>query len=165
MPITPAPSDVAKVAYYVNYFLSDNRQLAFPGTLHMAVLGDLSPENVAARGNLKSITPEEQRHALVLAIGRAIANGQSADVLLQWRHYVLSTIVTFTKYETDDDLFWAAANQRESIGAQYEVVYYSTVDGRHKSIHVCLLPFVVSYALPTPILMRCCLIRSRESSN
>ena len=139
MPIIPSSSVVSKVAYYVDYFLSGNRQLAFPGTLHMAVLGDLSPENVAARGNLKSITPEEQRHALILAIGRDIANGQSDDALLRWRHCVLSTIVTFTKYDSDDDLFWAATNQRESIGAHYEVVYYSTVGCQHKSVHFGLL--------------------------
>ena len=122
------PPYMPKVNYYIDYFLSGNRQLAFPGTLHVAVLGDLTPDQHAARGNLKSATPEEQRHALVLAIGRNIADGQSDAELQRWRTCILSAVVTFTKYDTDDDLFWAATNHREPIGAQYEVVYYSTVD-------------------------------------
>ena len=40
------------------------------------------------------------------------------------------------KFDSDDDLFWATANQRESVGAQYEVVYYSSVDCRLKCTHL-----------------------------
>jgi hypothetical protein len=166
MPITPEPSHATKVAYYIDYFLSGNQTMTFPGTLHVAVLGDLSPDRAPARGHLKSITPEEQRHALVLAIGRAITNGQSDDELTRWRHLLLSTIVTFTKYDTDDDLFWAATNQRESVGAQYEVVYYSTV-GRwlnHTHLHVSYL-VVCTRTLSTPMVINSCRARSRGSSS
>jgi hypothetical protein len=93
----------------------------------VGVLEDISPDHAAARGHLRSTSPEEQRHALVLAIGRDIAKQKTDDELLEWRTVILSTIITFTKYNTDDDLFWAATNHRESIGAQFEVVYYSTV--------------------------------------
>ena len=137
--------------------------MAFPGTLHVAVLGDLSPDRVAARGHLKSITPEEQRHALVLVIGRAITNGQSNDELVRWRRLLLSTIVTFTKFDTDDDLCWAATNQRESVGAQYEVVYYSTVDRRLKCTHVHPIFSLVSIHLP--LFIHSCPTRSRGSSS
>ena len=135
-PTTPEPCHVAKVSYYIDYFLSGNRQVTFPGPLHVAVLGDVSPVQPAARGHLKSTTPEEQRHALVIAIGRAIGSGQSDVELGKWRRLLLSTTVTFTKFDNDDDLFWAATNQRESVGAQYEVVYFSTVDCRLKCTHL-----------------------------
>jgi hypothetical protein len=95
---------------------------------------------MAARGNLKSVTPEEQRHALVLAIARDIKDQQSDVELIKWRHLILSTLVTFTKYTDEDDLFWAATNHRESVGAQYEVVYYSTAGCWHKlgTMYACV---------------------------
>ena len=58
---------------------------------------------------------------------RDIKAGASTDDLLVWRKLILSTVTTFTVYEAEDDLFWAATNQREAIGAQFEVVYYTTV--------------------------------------
>jgi len=162
-PTTPEPCHVAKVSYYVDYFLSGNRQLAFPGALHMAVLGDLSPDNVAARGNLKSITPEEQRHALMLAISGDIANGQSHAVLRRWRDCVLSTVVTFTPYDTDDDLFWAATNQRESIGACHDIVVIRlSTAGPNPYMSDCSRMYM--HALSTPSIVRCH-VGSNESSN
>ena len=118
-----------KVQYYIDYFLSksDCRKMSFPDVLHIGVVGEFSPVNSEYRGNLKSTSPEEARHALILAIHRDIESGASTDDLLLWRKLILSTVTTFTVYETEDDLFWAATNHREAIGAQFEVVYYSTV--------------------------------------
>jgi hypothetical protein len=77
-----------------------------------------SPDRPAARGRLRSITPDEQRRALVLALSRNLANRQSDDELIDWRSCILSTVVAFTKskYNTDDDLVWAATNQCEPSG-------------------------------------------------
>lgn len=119
-------SVATKVQYYIDYFLSksDCRKI---DVLHIGVVGEFSPVNAECRGNLKSTSPEEARHALILAIHRDIESGASTDDLLLWRKLILSTVTTFTVYETEDDLFWAATNHREAIGAQFEVVYYSTV--------------------------------------
>ena len=125
-----------KVQYYIDYFLSksDGRRMSFPDVLQVGVVGEFSPVNSEYRGNLKSTSPEEARHALILAIHRDIESGASNDELLSWRKLVLSTVTTFTVYETEDDLFWAATNHREAIGAQFEVVYYSTAGPRGNTL-------------------------------
>jgi hypothetical protein len=122
----------AEVDYYIKYFLSDaSSPVTFPGVLHVAVIGDLTPVRPAARGILKSTTPEEQRCGLILAIARDIESGKSDAELQRWRQSILGTVMTFTTYKGDDELFWAATNHREAAGAMYEVVYYSAV--RHLS--------------------------------
>jgi hypothetical protein len=65
---------------------------------------------------------------LILSIANDIDDTSMTNADLQeWRACILSTVACVTKYESEDDLFWAACNIRESIGAQYEVIYYSTV--------------------------------------
>jgi hypothetical protein len=119
-------SSLTEVQVYMKHCL-DTRTTAFPGGLEIAIVNDLSPDVPSARGHLKSTTPEEQRHALVLAIDADMAAGKTDDELQEWRTCVLSTVVCFKRYTNDDDIFWAARNIRETIGAQYEAVYYSTV--------------------------------------
>ena len=118
-----------QVQYYMEYFhkAPDSRRKAFPDVLQIAVVREFCPTNVALRGLLKSTSPEEARHALILSIARDIDDPSTTlEDLQEWRRAILSTVACLTRYETDDDLFWAACNTRESIGAQYEVVYYST---------------------------------------
>ena len=74
----------------------------------------------------------------MLAIARDIKDQQSDVELIKWRHLILSTLVTFTKYTDEDDLFWAATNHRESVGAQYEVVYYSTAGCWQQKQKTCM---------------------------
>ena len=105
----------------------DTRTPASPVTLDIAVINDLTPEVPSSRGHLKSTTPDEQRHALVLAIDADIQSGKTDAELAKWRTYILSAVVSFKRYATEDDIFWAATNARETIGATYEAVYYSTV--------------------------------------
>jgi hypothetical protein len=99
-----------------------------PDVLQIGVVGDFCPSNPAMRGLLKSTSPEEVRHALVLSIARDIDDeSTSVEVLKEWRRCIMSAVACLTKYDTDYDLFWAACNTRETVGAQFEVVYYSTV--------------------------------------
>ena len=91
---------------------------------------DTHPSLPDCWGDLLSLTPEDQHLALVLVIVGSNSSGQSDNELHMRRHCALSTIVTFTQYITDDDLFCAATSHRTSIVSQYELVYYSTVDCR-----------------------------------
>ena len=54
----------------------------------IGVAADLSPANVANLGDLKAISPEEPRHALVFAIARDIDNGMSDEQLMPWKSVV-----------------------------------------------------------------------------
>lgn len=95
--------------------------------LQIAVIGESSPANPEHRGLLKSFSPEECRHALILSIASAIESGAADEELAAWRQRVLSMTTVFTKFDTEEEIFWAATNFREAIGAAYEVVYYSSV--------------------------------------
>jgi hypothetical protein len=117
-----------KVEYYREYFFKQPTPgISFGSTVTFAVTHDLSPDVDANLGNLKAISPEEPRHALIFAIARDIDNGMTAAELEPWKLLSLSTIIQFKKIEHDDELFWCATNCRESVGAQFEVVYYSSV--------------------------------------
>ena len=93
----------------------------------IAVTHDLSPDVNANLGHLKAISPDEPRHALIFAIARDIDNGMTDAELEPWKLLSLSAIIQFKKIEHNDELFWYATNCRESVGAQFEVVYYSSV--------------------------------------
>ena len=51
----------------------------------------------------------------------------SDEQLMPWKVLITSAILTFQKVDNEDDIFWYANNARESLGAQYEVVYFSSV--------------------------------------
>jgi hypothetical protein len=101
--------------------------IRFPSAVINGVTADLSPANVANLGHLKAISPEEPRHALVFAIARDIDNGMSDEQLMPWKVLSTSAVIEFRPVENDDDIFWSATNARESLGAQYEVAYFSSV--------------------------------------
>jgi hypothetical protein len=101
--------------------------IAFPSPVTIAVIGDLTPALAGNLGNLKAISPEEPRHALIFAIARDIDAGLTDDELLAWKNLVVSAIVTFKVVTTEDEIFWLATNARESVGATFEVVYFSAV--------------------------------------
>jgi hypothetical protein len=124
-------STLLKVEYYTDYFFGNPTPgIRLPDSVTIAVIDPLTPSNAAHLGRLKAISPEEPRHALVFAIARDIAKGMSDDDLLPWRVLATSAILTFKKVATEDEIFWSATNARETIGAQYESVYYSTVPSR-----------------------------------
>ena len=104
----------------------------------IAVTPDLSPDNDANLGNLKAISPEEPRHALIFAIARDIDNGMTDAELEPWKTLSLSTTLHFKKVEHEDEIFWHATNCREAVGAQFEVVYYSSVLAPAFKLFKCL---------------------------
>ena len=117
-----------QVDYYMSYFFRTvTPGIAFPASVVIAVIGDLSPAIAGTFGNLKAIGPEEPRHALIFAIARDIDAGLPEADLLMWKNLIVSAIITFKKVATEDDIFWLSTNARESVGAQYEVVYFSAV--------------------------------------
>ena len=106
----------------MDYYFDTPGNKPFPGMVCIGVTDTSSPIVPASRGWLKGISPEEARHALVLAIARDLRKGLPVD---EWKTMVLSTVVEFRKMDTEDDLFWEATKLRESIGAQFETMYYS----------------------------------------
>jgi len=88
----------------------------------------------AQRGWLKGISPEEARHALVFAIARDLRKGLPIDA---WKTLVLSTTMEFRTMATEDDFFWEATKLRESVGAQYDSMYYSPAHYRAYERGVC----------------------------
>jgi hypothetical protein len=143
-------TDTHKVEYYMSYFFHRvHPGIAFPTPVHIAVIGDLTPAVAGNLGNLKAISPEEPRHALVFAIARDIDAGLTDDELLWWKNLVVSAIITFKTVDTEDDIFWLATNARESVGAQFEVVYFSAVPPCPR-IHDTPLPHAVTLQPPMP---------------
>jgi len=69
-----------------------------------------------------AISPEELRHAMLLAIARDIK--KELDVT-EWYTSLLSMTFCFIFVDSDDTLFALAANDRESVGANYESLYYT----------------------------------------
>jgi hypothetical protein len=101
--------------------------VAFPSPVTIAVNVDDLSSAVFEPGSLKAISPEEPRHALIFAIARDIDAGSPTAELRAWRDLILSAIITFKTVTTDDEIFRLSTNARESIGAQFEVLYFSTV--------------------------------------
>jgi hypothetical protein len=99
-----------------------------PDVLQIGVVGDFCPSNPAMRGLLKSTSPVEARHALVLSIARDIDDeSTSVEVLKEWRRCILSTVACLTKYDTDRELFADAWHTREIVRAASQLVSYSPV--------------------------------------
>lgn len=105
----------------MEYFFKKLQTTTDPWALTVAVLDDSQPDF----GNLKAISPEEPRHAIILALAKDIESGTVDS--LAWKNRILGTIVTFRKVDNDDDIFWHATNAREKIGVDFEVIYFSTV--------------------------------------
>ncbi|WP_353239637.1 hypothetical protein [Limnohabitans sp.] len=77
-----------------------------------------------ARGALESCTPDELRHAYILAISRDVDAQQDDDlsVLQSWRKFCLSTTTTFHLHESHEARYWASLQLRENAGATAEAV-------------------------------------------
>lgn len=119
---------LAEVRYLVDYYFSDpNKTDVFPGIVMIATDACWDPCKPAARGLLRAISPEEPRHALILAIARDVKAGMPEEGLLLWRRLLLSAVTEFRRLSTEEDVFWAATNLRERVGADYETMYFSPV--------------------------------------
>ena len=110
----------------MQHFL-DPRAVRFPGTFSVAVIGELTPDNLAARGHLKSVTPVEQPYALLLALAHCIKSDASIDELQKWRKLILSAPTVFKACLTDADVFWAAIHRRHYEFNNLESTYCARV--------------------------------------
>jgi hypothetical protein len=129
---------LCQVQYLTDYFFNTLGK-AFPEPVRVACLGNCRPDRKEALGLLKAISPEEMRHAMLLAIARDIK--KELDVS-EWRTSCLSVIFTFAHVDNEDMLFTQAANERESVGARYESIYYTGAlasESRARSEKRCLL--------------------------
>lgn len=106
----------------MDFYFDEPGKKTFPGVVCIGVTDTSSPIALSNLGWLKGISPEEARHALVMAIARDMRKGLPVD---EWKTVVLSTIAEFRTMTSDDDFFWEATKLRESIGAQFESMYYS----------------------------------------
>jgi hypothetical protein len=107
---------------FLQDFYFDKVGKAYPENIKVASLDHLRPDKKDSFGHLKAISPEELRHAMLLAIARDIK--RNLDVS-EWRKSLLSVTSSFQQVDSEDALFTLAACERESIGAKYETLYYS----------------------------------------
>lgn len=109
------------------YFADPQKTDVFPGVVMIGTDATWDPCKPAARGLLRAISPEEPRHALLLAIARDVKAGMAEEGLLLWRRLLLSVVTEFRRLSSEEDIFWAATNLRERVGADYETMYFSPV--------------------------------------
>lgn len=108
--------------YLVDYYF-DVPGKPFPGVVTVGVLGQASPVVPGGLGWLKGISPEETRHAFLFAVARDIKKELPVGA---WKQAALSVIMEYQFLESEEDYFWESTKIRESIGAQFETMYYSS---------------------------------------
>ena len=117
---------LAEVRYLMDYYFSDPQKSdVFPGVVMIGTDATWDPCKPAARGLLRAISPEEPRHALILAIARDVKAGMPEEGLLLWRCLLVSVITELCRLSTEEDVFWAATNLRERVGADCETMCFS----------------------------------------
>ena len=94
-----------------------------PGFTVVAVNESSDPLRPWAGEGLHVVSPEETRHAMIFAIKRDMDLNLPLD---DWLKVALSLPVQFMAVP-ESDMIWVATTIRETVGAQFEVVYYSTV--------------------------------------
>lgn len=105
----------------MDFYFDAPGEKPFPGVVCIGVTDSSSPVAAASRGWLKGISPEEPRHALVLAIARDLRSGLP---IAAWKTLALSIVMEFRTMATEDDFFWEATKLRESVGVQFVSMYY-----------------------------------------
>jgi hypothetical protein len=93
---------------------------SFSCSLDVSVLS--TDSIIASKGTLESVTPDELRHAYILAISRDITAKKDDSVLRSWRNHVLSTTMSVLFHNDIDERYWVALQARENIGATSEAV-------------------------------------------
>ena len=84
-----------------------------PGFIVVGVNSTSSPLNALTWSCLRAVSPEETRHALILAIKRDIDLKLPVD---EWRRIVVSSPVQFEAVD-EADASWLAGAIRQSVGA------------------------------------------------
>ena len=94
-----------------------------PGLVVISVSPSSNPTCLTTRHRLRALSPEETRHAMILAIKRDIDRQLPVD---EWRRIVLTSAVQFKVVE-EADVGWAAMVIREGFAVQCDAVCYSSV--------------------------------------
>ena len=94
-----------------------------PGFTVVAVNGSSDPIRQWAGEGLHVVNLEETRHAMIIAIKPDMDLNLPLD---DWLTVALTSPVQFMGVP-ESDMIWVATTIRETVGAQFEVVYYSTV--------------------------------------
>ena len=109
---------VMKVQYLMSYTFES------PAPLKITLIADPHSSWLPKdAGQLRRVSPDEEHHAFILATARDLAAGKSE---LEWKAKWLSCIATFVRLDSQEAAFWRAGKERETIGAQYDSMYYST---------------------------------------
>jgi len=74
------------------------------------------------RGALLAISPEEVRHAVMAAISRDIKAGVEAEVLRQWRSFILCCSATFKLHSTETARLQAAMQLHKHLAIDHEIM-------------------------------------------
>lgn len=107
-----------KVQYLMSYTFES------PAPLKITVIADPHSSWLPKdAGQLRRVSPDEEHHAFILATARDLAAGKSEQ---EWKAKWLSCIATFVRLDSQEAAFWRAGKERETIGAQYDSMHYST---------------------------------------
>ena len=75
--------------------------------------------DVAARGTLARVTPEEPLHAWVKTTAARIRGGADVAELAAWVNMAKNCSIEFRVIPEKKDLFWKQVKERESIGHRF----------------------------------------------
>ena len=76
-------------------------------------------------GEIQHISPTEFLHAILLKIADAINSGEDASVLDEYKKLVLSTTVTFARFDQGEQVLAEAISMREEAAGYRNVVEHT----------------------------------------
>ena len=85
------------------------------------------PTDIASRGSLVRLSPEEPFHAWIFCAAASIRNGD--DQLQPWLEMIVAIPLEFRLLEEKKDIFWAQVAEREALGHKFGAMF-RTPSGR-----------------------------------
>jgi hypothetical protein len=84
-------------------------------------------DGVGRRESWQVQSPDEMRHALILAIAKDCLRSAPLAELAMWKHLVLTATIELRLLTHTMDMFWQAVQIREDIGVAFELLYPSSI--------------------------------------
>jgi len=116
-PSPGVPTRMSAIDSLVAFYFAQPSPMPRPAVISVS---DLGSDPLDQRGELRSISPEEIRCAMLFAIARDVARGAPPDVLNKWRCHALSTTMQFVYHATDEEMYSSACQLREDICQDHE---------------------------------------------